>query len=88
MKTVEYWIWRYTDPKSGRMCRTMFPMSATEVASRYQDAEPIEGTRTFREVYDTERDTVWSVFRHAQSSIRPGSEPVPRAGPPSPQQGG
>ena len=67
MKTVEYWIWRYTDPVSGRLCRTVFPMSATEAALRYPRSERIEGTKTVREVYDAERDTVWSVFRHAHT---------------------
>jgi len=67
MKTVEYWIWRYRDHKTGRMCRTMFPMSASEAATRYPQSEPIESTRTVREVYDAERDTVWSIFRHART---------------------
>ena len=65
MKTIEYWIWRYNDPATGRPCRTMFPMSATEAELRHPQSERIEGTRTVREIYDAERDTVWSVFRHA-----------------------
>ena len=70
MKTVEYWIWRYKDPRSGQMRRTAFPLSAVEATSRYPGAQPVEGTRTLREVYDHERDTVPNVFRHARPHDR------------------
>ena len=65
MKTIEYWIWRYRDPKSGEMRRTRFPLSAAEVALLHPKAERIEGTMTLRELYDDERDTVPGIFRHA-----------------------
>jgi hypothetical protein len=48
------------------MRRTAFPLSALEATTRYPGAERIEGTRTLREVYDHERDTVSDVFRHAR----------------------
>jgi len=67
MKTIEYWMWRYKDPRSGETRRTAFPLSASEAADRYPDAQRIEGTMTLREVYDHERDTVTNVFRHAQT---------------------
>lgn len=60
MKTVEYWRWRYRDPKTGRMCRTMFQLTAEE-ASRYADAERIDGTMLLREV-DEDEDTEPGVF--------------------------
>lgn len=65
MKRVEYWIWRYRDPKTGYMRRTRFPLSASEAASLHPEAERIEGTMTLRELYDEERDTVPSIFRQA-----------------------
>jgi hypothetical protein len=48
------------------MRRTAFPLSASEAADRYPDAQRIEGTMTLREVYDHERDTVTNVFHHAR----------------------
>jgi hypothetical protein len=53
MKQVEYWRWRYRDLKTGRMCRTMFQLTAEE-ASRYPDAERIDGTMLLREVDEDE----------------------------------
>ena len=49
MKTVECWRWRFRDPGSGRMCRTMYAMSEEE-AKKLPDAERIPGTRIEREV--------------------------------------
>ena len=40
---VEYWRWRYRDPKTGRMCRTLFQLTAKE-AAELPEAERIEGT--------------------------------------------
>ena len=51
MKQVEYWRWRYWDPKTGRICRTMFQLTAGE-ATKYQDAVRINGTMLLREVED------------------------------------
>ncbi|MEO6361771.1 MAG: hypothetical protein ABIO71_00935 [Caldimonas sp.] len=44
MKEVELWHWRYRSPKTGRMCRTLLPVSAREAAI-FPDSERIEGTR-------------------------------------------
>lgn len=51
MKLVEYWRWRFRDPKSGRMCRTMYALSEEE-ARKFADAERIPGTLLMREVDD------------------------------------
>lgn len=64
MKKVEYWLWRYEDPRTGRYCRTTFPYSVAEAAARYPGAEPIPGTMTVREVFDDERDTLPGIVRH------------------------
>ena len=48
-KFVEYWRWRYRDPKTGRMCRTLFQLSEREAAELPQ-AERIEGSMLLREV--------------------------------------
>ena len=48
-KFVEYWRWRYRDPKTGRMCRTLFQLSEREAAQLPQ-AERIEGSMLLREV--------------------------------------
>ena len=62
MKKVEYWRWRYRDPKTGRTRRTTFSMSADE-AARWPDAERIDGTMLLREVDDDFQDTAPRVFR-------------------------
>ena len=54
MKTVEYWMWRYRNVETGRICRTMFPCSADEASRLYPDAKRIEGTMILREVDDDE----------------------------------
>lgn len=48
-KFVEYWRWRYRDPKTGRVCRTMFQLTEKEAAELRQ-AERIEGSMLLREV--------------------------------------
>jgi len=48
-KLVEYWRWRYRDPKSGRVCRTLFQLTEQE-AARLPEAERIEGSMLLREV--------------------------------------
>jgi hypothetical protein len=40
-KFVECWRWRYRDPETGRVCRTLFPLT---------EAERIEGSMLLREV--------------------------------------
>lgn len=64
MKQVEYWRWRYRDPKSGRICRTMFQLTEEE-AAQYPEAERIEGTLLMREVDEDPEfaDTAPRVFR-------------------------
>jgi len=62
MKKVEYWRWRYRDPRSGDICRTMFQLTAEE-AARYPEAERIAGSMLLREVDDSEfADTTPRVF--------------------------
>ena len=51
MKIVECWRWRYRDPASGRMCRTMYALSAEE-AAKLPEAERLGATRILREVDD------------------------------------
>ena len=48
-KFVEYWRWRYRDPKTGRICRTLFQLSEREAAELPQ-AQRIEGSMLLREV--------------------------------------
>jgi hypothetical protein len=60
MKKVEYWRWRYRNPKTGEINRTMFQMTAAE-ASRYPEAERIDGTMLLREVEDDFHDTLPAV---------------------------
>jgi hypothetical protein len=50
-KFVEYWRWRYRDPKTGRICQTLFQLSEKEAAELPQ-AERIEGSMLLREVDD------------------------------------
>jgi hypothetical protein len=47
---VEYWRWRFRDPQTGRICRTTFALTEEEAASKYPGSEPIEGTRSVREI--------------------------------------
>jgi hypothetical protein len=62
MKKVEYWRWRYRDPRSGDICRTMFQLTAEE-AARYPEAERIAGSMLLRDVDDSEfADTTPRVF--------------------------
>lgn len=48
-KFVEYWRWRYRDPQTGRICRTVFQLSDKEAAA-LPEAERIEGSMLLREV--------------------------------------
>ena len=45
----ELWHWRYRSRATGRMCRTLLPISAEE-AAMYLDAERVEGTKLVFEV--------------------------------------
>ena len=49
MKLVEWWRWRFRDPASGRMCRTMYAISEEE-ARKFPQAERVPGTLIMREV--------------------------------------
>jgi hypothetical protein len=51
MKLVECWRWRFRDPKSGRMCRTMYALCEEE-SRKFLEAERIPGTLVMREVDD------------------------------------
>jgi len=63
MKKIEYWRWRYRDPQTGRVCRTLFQLTAEE-AAEYPQAERIEGTLLLREVEESDfADTTPRVFR-------------------------
>ena len=64
MKKVEYWRWRYRNPKTGQIDRTMFQMTAAE-ARRYPEAERIDGTMLLRDVEDDFRDTLPAVRERA-----------------------
>ena len=48
-KFVEFWRWRYRDPKTGRTCQTLFHLSEREAAELPQ-AQRIEGSMVLREV--------------------------------------
>ena len=63
MKKIECWRWRYRDPQTGRVCRTLFQLTAEE-AARYPGADPIEGSLLPREVEEDDfADTTPRVFR-------------------------
>ena len=49
MKLVECWRWRFRDPVSGRVCRTMYAISEEE-ARKFPQAERVPGTLIMREV--------------------------------------
>lgn len=51
MKHVECWRWRFRDPGSGRVCRTMYAISEEE-ARKFPHAERLPGTLILREVYE------------------------------------
>ena len=53
MKHIECWRWRYRDPKTGRICRTMYVLSEEE-AAKFPDAERIPATRILREIDETD----------------------------------
>lgn len=63
MKLVEYWRWRYRNPSTGRICRTMFQLTAQEAADLYPDPQRIEGSMVLREVDEEAVDTTPDVFR-------------------------
>jgi hypothetical protein len=48
-RLVEYWRWRYRDPKTGQVCRTLFQLTETE-ARELPGAERIPGSMLLREV--------------------------------------
>ncbi len=48
-KFVEYWRWCHRDPKTGRICRTLFQLTEREAAELPQ-AERSEGSMLIREV--------------------------------------
>ena len=47
MKQVEYWRWRYWDPKTDRICRTMGQLTAEEAATQ-------QGGGTFTDLFDAD----------------------------------
>jgi hypothetical protein len=49
MKFLECWRWRYRDPASGRVRRTMYAISKEE-ARNFPQAERVPGTLIIREV--------------------------------------
>ncbi len=51
MRLVEHWRWRYRDAKTGRICRTLFPLTA-EQAAQLPEAERIDGTMLIIETED------------------------------------
>lgn len=56
MRRVEYWLWRYRSPTSGRMVRSTWRMDEATVRAHpgeYPDAQKIDGTREVREVAET-----------------------------------
>lgn len=53
MKFVEYWRWRYRDPLTGRICRTVLQLSERE-ARELPEAKRIEGSMLLREVVEDE----------------------------------
>lgn len=58
MKLVECWRWRFRDPASGRLCRTMYAISEEE-ARKFPNAERLPGTLIMREVDEPDfADTV------------------------------
>lgn len=61
MKQVEYWRWRYWDPETRRICRTMCQLTAEE-AAKYQDAVRIKGSKLLREVEDDSVDIAQGIF--------------------------
>jgi len=61
MKLVECWRWRFRDPASGRVRRTMYAISEEE-ARKLLQAERVPGTRIMREVDEIDfADTLPSV---------------------------
>ena len=48
-KFVEHWRWRYRDPKTGRVCRTLFQLTEAE-AQKLPEAERIPDSMVLREV--------------------------------------
>ena len=48
-RLVECWRWRYRDPKTGRVRRTLFQLTEAE-AQNLPDAERIPGSMLLREV--------------------------------------
>ena len=65
MKQVEYWRWRYRDPQTGRICRTMFQLTAEE-AAKYPEAERIPGSMLLKDVEEAPPAPVRSrIFRPA-----------------------
>ena len=61
MKLVECWRWRFRDPASGRVCRTMYAISEEE-ARKFPQAERVPGTLIIREVDEIDfADTLPSV---------------------------
>ncbi|MEO7337653.1 MAG: hypothetical protein ABIV63_13830 [Caldimonas sp.] len=59
---VEYWRWRYRDAQTGRICRTMFQLTADE-AARYPEAERIPGSMLLRDVEDASIPRTSRIFR-------------------------
>lgn len=51
MALIEYWRWRYRDPETGRICRTVLQLSAEE-AAKYPEAERIPNTMLLRDTDD------------------------------------
>jgi hypothetical protein len=67
MKQIEYWRWRYRDPQTGRICRTMFQLTAEE-AAKYPEAERIPDSMLLREIDEEDfAETAPRVFRSSMT---------------------
>ena len=60
-KFVECWRWRYRDPKTGRVCRTLFRLREAE-AQNLPEATRIPGTMLLWEVEADASDTEPDVY--------------------------
>ena len=67
MRKVEYWQWRYRDPKTGRMCRTRILLTE-EQAAKYPQAERIGSTMLLLAVDEPE-------FEETTPGVRQPKEP-------------
>jgi hypothetical protein len=78
--TIELWLWRVTDPVSGRTYVTRYRMSEANALDFDPAAERVPGSREVRELHESPRAPN-AIGRPRPQPVRAEAQPPSRVGP-------